>query len=470
MITSAEEYTPVPNEQEFLAAFQPDPRHARSNFPNVVSLSSPHDPSKSLWPVIFIKREDLFCAALPLLEYPSYSGGDIDLIDLPCVTTTLSVLEDLSIYALRYSPTYSAFQLADVNMLLSVALPLGSPVDTEISRLGAIVTSGFGSGPLAHRRPAWKPYFYRGQQQIRVLMREKICCSQYDRQDIVNVGSVSGVINVEAALEGLPDVTLVLSQSKERDRHIPLAALALHQCATASGDVLSSKKITFSPPLEPFQLCHYSCQPAAAHLPVRGFYQLKSISETEVRLLLQLKLISGTSNEFDYFDVHLPFPTRGRILSADRAPTAGSVSVTKDGQGLLWKVGTRFSTANLEVALPATVQFDAAEGAAPEESSDRDVFCVGDTAYAKIMFKLNSHNVSGLSVGQEGVTIVPKGNVQVVVERSLEADDYVIWNSSGEVRHALQPPEMEAVEAPTASAPIPERRKLQRHTFATTNF
>eukprot|EP01094_Clydonella_sp_ATCC50884_P023190 TRINITY_DN5499_c0_g1_i2.p1 TRINITY_DN5499_c0_g1~~TRINITY_DN5499_c0_g1_i2.p1 ORF type:complete len:485 (+),score=88.50 TRINITY_DN5499_c0_g1_i2:307-1761(+) len=424
-----EAYATIPNEVDFLAAFDPDPRNTARGFPNALRMrcgqargrgTSQRDrEAASLWPLVFIQRQDIYCAALPLLDHPPPSNvEDWDsIINIPCITNTVSLLEDIAVFALRYSPTYSTLQLADVSMLLSVAMPLGSPVDTDISRLGAIVTSGFGSAPLAYRRPAWKPYFYRGQQLIKFTLREKIRGSQYDREDVENVASVSGAIDVEAALEGMPDVTISLSHRKDKGKHLPLKTLAVHPCCTTQGDLLVSRKMAFSPPLEPFQLCHYSCRCSGANLPVRGFYQLKSISSTEVRLLLQLKLMAHVSNDFEHFDVLLPFPTRGRILSAERAPTAGSVSVTKDGKGLLWKVGAKFASHNLEVALPATVRFEDAPPPPPSPDDSVDTFCRDDTAYVKLYFRMREYTVSGLNVDSTQISIYPKTKAQVAIER-----------------------------------------------------
>ena len=56
-------------------------------------------------------------------------------------------------------------------------------------------------------------------------------------------------------------------------------------------------------------------------------------------------------------DVMIPLHSFGRISHIECTPPAGSISVQPDQSSLVWAIGQKFPTKNLQLALPATVTF-----------------------------------------------------------------------------------------------------------------
>ena len=68
---------------------------------------------------------------------------------------------------------------------------------------------------LLQKRPAWKPYFFKGKQQIEFRLQESINCVMYDNPARTDTWNVSGRIMCKAELEGLPEVTVFISSTQE---------------------------------------------------------------------------------------------------------------------------------------------------------------------------------------------------------------------------------------------------------------
>jgi AP-5 complex subunit mu-1 len=127
---------------------------------------------------------------------------------------------------------------------------------------------------------------------------------------------------------------------------------------------------------------------------------------SEVKVLAQLKLDDAVNNDFEYCEIHVPFPNRyrtlhaphvlvrtselsrccvtfflrGQITSVQASPTSGSVTLDDRKQTLKWEVGQRFASRNLEVALPASVVFDGVS----RPTDIFDPFCTGPSCYVQV--------------------------------------------------------------------------------------
>jgi len=129
-------------------------------------------------------------------------------------------------------------------------------------------------------------------------------------------------------------------------------------------------------------------------------------------------------------------------------------------QTLIWGIGQRFASRNLEVALPASIVFDGVS----RPTDIVDPFCVGTSCYVQVLsrsvfiysfihllktrneilntneqarFKINNFTLSGLNIEPKSVMISPTSKVQVVVTRETLGDQYFIWNSLGTTHCAL---------------------------------
>jgi len=214
-----------------------------------------------------------------------------------------------------------------------------------------------------------------------------------------------------------------------------LGQINTHPCVQNT-DHETSKKLTFNAQMDTlFSLCHYTINDVDK-MPMRGFYQMKEISPTEVKLLLQLKLEEYVKNEFEYCRVILPFFNHGIIENTSAANTAGDLTIREDKKALVWDIGSKFTSRNREVALPATIYFNLSVKSSKD--GDGDPFCVGPNCYAKMEFKVLGY--SHVAIVPKNVVIYPKGvPPKISVDRFFMAREYVIWNSWGKVNYAWNP-------------------------------
>jgi hypothetical protein len=91
--------------------------------------------------------------------------------------------------------------------------------------------------------------------------------------------------------------------------------------------------------------------------------------------------------------------------------------------------GQKFTSRNLEVALPATISFDG-------KGELEDPFFVENNSCIRIRFKLLGDTLSGTII-DPSVTIFPNVKAQLSIEREVIAEDYVIWNSIGKSLRTL---------------------------------
>jgi len=163
---------------------------------------------------------------------------------------------------------------------------------------------------------------------------------------------------------------------------------------------------------------------------------MKEVGEggRQVKILAQLKLHEAVNNSFHYCEMRLPFPNRGRIVSTLVTPTAGTVAVDDKKKALFWNIGQRFTSRNLEVALPGTISFDGDSSA----NDGDDPFCVGSNAFVEVRFKVLGCTLSGMDVetGASGPTIYPQTKASVAVRKEVVSKNYILWNSLGQKRHA----------------------------------
>jgi len=208
--------------------------------------------------------------------------------------------------------------------------------------------------------------------------------------------------------------------------------ICTHPCVQNS-DHEKTKKLVFNSPMDtPFTLCHYIVHDVDK-IPMRGFYQMKEIRETEVKLLLQLKLEEYVRNDFDYCRVVIPFFNRGIIENVVSGNTTGELIIRDDKTALIWNIGSKWTARNKEVALRASVIFN------PNKKMESgDPFCEGSNCYVKMEFKAQSF--SHVSVAKN-ISVVPKSSIasKVKEDRFFISGEYVIWNSWGNVKYAWNP-------------------------------
>eukprot|EP01116_Phalansterium_solitarium_P025173 TRINITY_DN9510_c0_g1_i1.p1 TRINITY_DN9510_c0_g1~~TRINITY_DN9510_c0_g1_i1.p1 ORF type:complete len:473 (-),score=169.40 TRINITY_DN9510_c0_g1_i1:414-1832(-) len=441
---SGSHYTQIPVDAElrgqFEAAVGPSERPDEPPV-NVLSLCG-----GALWPVVWLKRLGLLFVTIVVVDDPWTPTHKPPLIELPCITAAAAFLEDVVALLAPFGSAASDFKpsmFAELQVAVAKAAPFGTPRDTNWVAIGTMARVGFPASdvPSASRRPAWKPFLHRGRQKLEFRIQERIQCAQYDKETVPDRAILSGILYCKAELEQLPEVSICLATGTNR-RDVPtLAGIVVDPCVQiGSGDASGSSasgftKLTFTPPLEQFTLAKFSLSGAPA-IPIRGFYQMKPVSNSTIRLLVQLKLVDKAYNSFEFCDVTVPTFNRGPIAKHDTSitPTNGSVALSADRQALVWSIGTKFSGKNQECSLSAIIHFDAdQQPPVPDEP-----FLTGANAYIQLRFKMLDASLSGVSVDAPTLSIYPACKPQLTIEREVVADDYVIWNSVGNARFSIQ--------------------------------
>ncbi|XP_062502986.1 AP-5 complex subunit mu-1-like isoform X3 [Corticium candelabrum] len=405
------------------------------------------------WPLVVLEKYGLLFCCLPLLESSS-SNKRPSLVELPGVSVGFDLLEQLAEFLGPQAAVLgtTSVKLRDLYNYLNIAAPFGSPIDSNPHTIKSVLQTKLPPWTLKQKQPAWKPFLYKGSPKLHFLIKEQIWAVQYDNKTTPDVWEIAGTIMCKAELEGLPDVSVIITVPDEGS---PLDHIVVHPCvqsgdteeppllaqslseslaaaAASNSAALKSRKLKFSPPLESFVLCQYMAS-SVPHLPIRGFYQMKG--ERVVKLLIQLKLSDKVKNQFEYCEVHIPFFNRGPIINADVSPTSAIVTPSTDKKAMIWNIGNKFPSKSLEMSMNATVYF----GDQPPDqiSSAVDAFCVGLNAYIEIRFKMADFTISGCNIDQRSVTAYPNVKPKLTTVREFCSTTFRIWNSHGDALMAL---------------------------------
>lgn len=260
---------------------------------------------------------------------------------------------------------------------------------------------------------------------------------QYDRREAMDIWDLHGTVRCKAELEGVPDVSLVLTT------HLaPADAWRVHPCvqistgthpagtgaagaasvmedaglgaATAAADV-AQYKVVFSPPLEPFDLCHFTVS-GIKELPVSGTYRMKVVERCVVRVALQLSLGANVANAFDYCEVHLPLEQCGTVRRFDCQPSCGTLVLDPDRRGLVWHVGSKLSGhGSRGAALVGTVVFaddssDVDDRSGAASGADRwSTASVSElhAGFARMRYRIPDLSLSGYTADPRALAVYP---------------------------------------------------------------
>lgn len=398
-----------------------------------------------LWPVCWAtqptqqqQQQDsvIYFVAVPLVPRAALEArGQQQQQALGCVSATFGVLDGIMGLCAPFHPRYDAAAVAEIQSLLTLALPFGKPQLTAPDAVRMAARQGFPSEAPQTRVPGWRPLWprpgsLRGGGRVELTVEETVDAVQYDNPSVPDTWTVSGAVHARMELEGVPEVTLFVAAADDS-----VQRFRAHACAQLASDTLTADGVrcTLTPPPAPFVLATYAVQ-RPPRLPVRGFYQMREDGPTRAKLLLQLKLDASVNNAFAHFEVVLPFRNRGHVSAVQATPSTGSVAVSHtDPAALVWTIGQRVSAANLEVALAALVSFDAA--AVPDSS---DPFCAGPNCFAQVRFRVQRWAPSALGIDPKKIAVFPVGKTKptIVVDRCCVSGEYLIWNSLGKARIA----------------------------------
>ncbi|XP_001516642.2 AP-5 complex subunit mu-1 [Ornithorhynchus anatinus] len=385
-----------------------------------------------LWPVVAFQKNGLIYASVPLVEGPLTPRPP--LIGVSGVSQAFALLFGMLDF-LNSSPRNEAELTAKVGQLPSLlmqACPFGVLLDDNLAGL----LEGPGVVPVnpPQRQPAWKASLYRGKAQVTIGITEKVKSMQYDKRDVADIWQVYGTVTCKCDLEGvMPAVTVSLNLPSNGS---PLQDILVHPCVTSLDSAILTScsvdagddsafggpyKFPFTPPLDPFHLCHYTSQVPVP--PILGFYQLKE-EEGQLKLSVHLKLHESVKNGFEYCEARIPFYNRGPITHLEYKVSSGQLDLSREKSSLIWILGQKFPK-SLEVSLTGTVAF----GAASQRQQPIDPICIGETAHVKLYFRIPDYTLTGCYADQHSVQVFSPGKPKISTSRELISSDYYIWNS-----------------------------------------
>jgi AP-5 complex subunit mu-1 len=448
----------------------------------------------------------------PLLA-PSTPHTDLPLLNLPCISSTIKFLQSFAELVHPTAPRFEQTRMAELHLVLSRMLQFGRVSDLSIHNAQLLLKHELGSNHAPPQSstnsdtegvklPAWRlpgvtiPKTKATIPRLDVQIKESLFAVQYDRENVPDEYFIQGNVHVTAEhLDGYPELNLtVFLAGASPDGQTVIAPVPLlydityhHSVVQTSAASTSSSlsgvgansgfsggnssssniiKMQFHTPLHPFVACKYSARRTTQHLPIRGFYQMKDTSPTHTKILIQLKLAENTTNQFEYCDVEIPFPNKTLIRGFELQPTQGSVAIDQRRRNVLvWTIGPKITSRNLEVSLPGTVVFaeevakspllgSLTQGPSSSSStvqsssvirvpSQLDNLMGEDAAgHIRLRFRLLDWTASGATTNATNIFVYPKPSGKPLVptiSRVTDAVEYVIWNSSGNVRSAQHP-------------------------------
>lgn len=226
---------------------------------------------EELWPVVAFLRDDMIYASVPLVERALSPRPS--LISISGVSQGLELLFGIQdfLYSNQKNDTDLNTKLSQLPDLLLQACPLGTLLDANLQN--SLTSINFSPVTQPQKQPAWKVGTYKGKPQISISITEKVKCMQYGKQDIADTWQVVGTVTCKCDLEGImPNVTVSLNLPTNGS---PLQDIIVHPCVTSlDSAILTSSsidtmddsafsgpyKFPFTPPLESFNLCHYTSQ------------------------------------------------------------------------------------------------------------------------------------------------------------------------------------------------------------------
>ena len=406
--------------------------------------TSGFDPAE-VWPFVWQRFDHgVYLVALPLVH-----RGPSDVPpSFPLLAAVVGLLHELSPRVVLPPHYYaSAAHLAALHLYINSALPYGSPIDTDAARLRLLADRGFqsASGALESIRPAWRPYLFgapKSGQRVELSLNEMIDAYQYDKSSVPDVARAWGILQCRVLVNGLVEMQVALSLSGEAALAIvDLSSWGLHWCAqpTTLEQLEQELRITCVPPSETFPLVEYRIRPPFLAFPIKGHYQLKILSRTQLQIVVQLQLHRNMANQFDFCHVKIPMHNRGEITHVDGSPSLGSLAVDAKHKNLLrWNIGDKFSSRqNMEISLRALITIDDSKQVRNPEMNDP--FLTGSNAYCQLIFKILDSSISGIDISPKSVSLSPSphAKIPISIRRSISSRSYLIWNSSGDVRRAI---------------------------------
>ncbi|EGW11206.1 MHD domain-containing death-inducing protein [Cricetulus griseus] len=231
----------------------------------------------------------------------------------------------------------------------------------------------------------------------------------------------------------MPNVTISLNLPTNGS---PLQDFIVHPCVTSlDSAILTSSsidtmddsafsgpyKFPFTPPLESFNLCHYTSQVPVP--PILGSYNMKE-EEAQLKITVNLKLHESVKNNFEICEAHIPFYNRGPVTHVEYKVSFGQLEVFREKSLLVWIIGQKFPK-SMEISLSGTLTF----GVKGHNKQPFDHICIGNTAYVKLHFRISDYTLTGCYADQHSVQVFASGKPKISAYRKLISSDYYIWNS-----------------------------------------
>jgi len=393
----------------------------------------------TVYPVVAFQKSGLVYACVVWEDEDIFQKTKL-LIDSPGTIFALNMLENL-VKVVNKEQSVSSKKLETLHKYVSVGFPFGVPTELDLNTVLAIATSADGVALPKNKGLSWRPIAYKGKQTLHLTVNEVVRGLQFDHADIPDKCEVSGTIKCKVDVEESPEVRLNLV--------CPTQCGALRQMAYHASvqyiDQLppvhreeglkynipveyDTHKLRLCPPYDEFALCHYNVTLPQNDFPVKAFYQMKGDTRS-VKVMIQLSLSEGMKNEFESFDVHIPFFNRGPIVDITCLTSSASVYVLSDKSTLLWNIGSKFPGKTGECSLDVEVTFgDVNSGVVKPHK-----YLIGLNSYVRIMWSKKDYTYSGMLFDTRSVELFPSSKIKVSSGSSFKTTEYKVWNSHGDV-------------------------------------
>lgn len=391
-----------------------------------------------LSPVIILnKNKFLYCCLSFVDQGPHQSQFLVDIPGISLCYDLLCALSDV-LHISHLQDENSLFN--DINTFLIEAVPLGTIRDVNSASINVKSSNKKIVAPGCQKQPAWRTSIHKGKNQIHICVTESARAVLYSPDDKNYEFELYGSVTCKADLEGvMPEVTLNITHTSGGQKY-PLDNIMVHSCVQSADtdDIIlgnqdwesraNPRRIRFIPPMEQFVLCNYSVS-TAEELPISGYYDMQIDITGKIIVEVRLSLSNKIKNSFDLCELRIPIYNRGLVQSYDVNASQGSVQLVEKRM-LVWNIGQKFPSKNLEVFLTSSLQMNKQLPTPPDMYEDP--FCVGLNSYVLLNFRISDFTQSGCHVDSKSMQVSGKSKCKLTTVHEYISFHYQLWNIRGE--------------------------------------
>jgi len=393
----------------------------------------------ALYPVVAFHRGSFVYACVVWEEEELFQNTGL-LIDSPGVIFAVTMLENMA-KVINKEHVISEKKLESLHKYVSIGFPFGVPSELDFKTVLAISTTAEGAALPKNKGPAWRPIAYKGKQTLHLTVNETVRGLQFDHEDIPDKCEVSGTVTCKVDVEESPEVSLNFVCPVQCGAFKQMAYHPTVQYIDQLPPVLkdaynkyktpveyATQKLRFCPPYDEFVLCQYNVTLPQNDFPIKAFYQMKGDSKS-VKVMIQLSLSDGMKNDFESFEIYIPFFNRGPIVDVTCLTSSASVHVLTDKATLVWNIGSKFPGKARECSLDVEVTFASESGGVVKPHK----YLHNLNSYIRMSWSMKDYTYSGLLFDTRSVELFPSSKIKVSSGSCFKTMEYKVWNSHGDI-------------------------------------